>query len=46
MKDYAEKLKSIAEEKIPELLNKAEGLPGEAEDVKSNAAEELNALDF
>lgn len=45
MKDYASKLKDIAEEKLPGLVNQAEGLPGEAEEVKNGCADELNALD-
>ena len=46
MKSYANELKTIAEDKLPDLVSNAEQLPGEAEDVRENAKDELNSLDL
>jgi hypothetical protein len=45
-KGYANSLKEIVEEKLPELLHTAEELPHEAEEVKNSVSHEFDGLDI
>ena len=44
--NYINALNSCITEQIPDVLQKAEHLPDEAQDAQNNAASEIEALDF